>query len=165
MATTASTQATRTLDAQKVWYRATLYDPDGAFHSAEEAAGMLGVPLHAMYKTLVVQREGDARAKPIIVMIPADSELDLKALAKAAGAKKLRMAPQREAERLTGMHAGGISALGLQRPASFEILIDERARTLETIHISAGVRGMEIELRTEDLVRLTNARYVPTTAA
>ena len=68
-------------------------------------------------------------------MVASDTELDLKLLAVSLGEKKLRMATQQEAERLTGMQVGGISVLGL-RGANFDVLIDERARDLETIHIS-----------------------------
>jgi Cys-tRNA(Pro)/Cys-tRNA(Cys) deacylase len=112
-----------------------------------------------VYKTLIVMREGDPRAKPLMVMLPSTDQLDLKMLARATGDKKLRMATQREAERLTGMQVGGISALAV-RKQGFEILIDERARALEEIHVSAGVRGVELALRVDDLVLVTGARYV-----
>jgi Cys-tRNA(Pro)/Cys-tRNA(Cys) deacylase len=154
------TRAMRLLDAKRIPYTATIYDEAGEFHSADEAARRLGVALSAMYKTLVVLREGQARARPLIVMVPSDSELDLKSLAASLGEKKLSMAPQREAERLTGMKAGGICVLGLARPAAFDVLIDERARDLETIHISAGERGIELALRTADLVAFSGAKYV-----
>lgn len=159
MPTTRKTNAMRLLDAKRIPYTATVYDESGAFHSAEEAAIMLGAPLSAMYKTLVVLREGQPRARPIIVMIPSDADLDLKLLAAAVGEKKLRMTTQREAEQLTGMQAGGISVLGLQG-RQFDVFLDERARDLETIHVSAGERGIEIALRTTDLVALSGAKYV-----
>ena len=69
------------------------------------------------------------------------------------------MATQREAERLTGLQAGGISALALL-DKGFDVLLDETARSLERIHISAGRRGTDIELRVDDLVALTSANYV-----
>lgn len=153
------TQAIRALEAKGIPHRATVYDETASFHTAEEAAALLGVALEAMYKTLVVLREAP-RARPIIVMVPSDSQLDLKLLAQAVGEKKLRMATQREAEQLTGMQAGGISVLGLKRLSAFDVCIDERARELETIHISAGERGVEIALKTADLVALSGARYV-----
>lgn len=159
---TRKSQAMRALDAKGIPYTATVYDTNAEFHSADEAAGILGVPLDAMYKTLVVLREG-VRSRPIIVMIPSDTQLDLKALAQSLDEKKLRMATQREAEQLTGMQAGGISVLGLKRPAAFDIYIDARASGLDTIHISAGERGIEIALKSTDLVRLTSAKYVATT--
>jgi Cys-tRNA(Pro)/Cys-tRNA(Cys) deacylase len=149
----------RLLEARGVPYTATIYDASAEFHSAEEATAILGVPPASMYKTLVVLRE-DARARPMIVMTPSNSQLDLKLLAQALKEKKLRMATQREAERLTGMQVGGISVLGLKRPAAFDVFIDERARDLETIHVSAGERGMEIALRVADLIVVSGAKYV-----
>lgn len=157
------TQAMRLLDAKRIPYTATEYDTAREFHSAEEAAAILGVQLEAMYKTLVVIRDGVTRARPLIVMTPSGAQLDLKALAEALGEKKLRMATQREAEQLTGMQVGGITVLGLRKPAAFDIYIDERARDLETIHISAGERGSEIALRTADLVQVSGAKYVRAT--
>jgi Cys-tRNA(Pro)/Cys-tRNA(Cys) deacylase len=157
------TQAMRLLDARRIPYTATVYDEAAEFHTAEDAANTLGVPLSVIYKTLVVLRDTTAKTKPLIVMIASDTELDLKVLATSLGEKKLRMATQREAERLTGMQVGGISVLGL-RGANFDVLIDERARELETIHVSAGERGIEIALRTADLVALSDARYVMASA-
>lgn len=149
----------RLLDAKRIPYTTTVYDVAGEFHTAEEAAAILSVPLSAMYKTLVVLRDTTAKARPLIVMVASDTELDLKLLAASLGEKKLRMASQKEAERLAGMQVGGISVLGL-RGTGFDVLIDERARELETIHISAGERGIEIALRTADLVAVSGARYV-----
>jgi Cys-tRNA(Pro)/Cys-tRNA(Cys) deacylase len=159
MAKASNTHAMRVLDARGVAYRATEYDSSGAFHSGDEAAALVGAAPEAVYKTLVVIREGDPRAKPLMVMAPSTGELDLKSLAKATGDKKLRMATQREAERLTGMQVGGISALALKKP-SFEILIDDRARELDEIHVSAGVRGIEVALAVHDLIAVTGARFV-----
>ena len=65
------------------------------------------------------------------------------------------MAKQREAEDLTGMQVGGISALGLKQPARFEVLLDESARALDRIHISAGARGVDLELAVADLLAAT----------
>jgi len=159
----AKTHAMRVLDARGIAYRTVVYDASGAFHSGAEAAALLDAPAHAVYKTLVVLREAAGTARPIMVMVPSDRELDLKLLAAATGDKKLRMATQREAERLTGMQAGGISALALKRP-SFDVLIDERAHDLDRVHVSAGVRGTDIELAVGDLVSVTVARYVRATA-
>lgn len=158
------TQAMRALDARGINYSVTEYDDSGAFHTGEEAAALVGAPPEAVYKTLVVLRDSDPRGKPILVMIPVAEQLDLKLLARSVSAKSLRMATQREAEKLTGMQAGGISALALQRPAAFEVLIDESAVLLERIHVSAGARGLDIELAVEDLVAVTGARYVAATS-
>jgi Cys-tRNA(Pro)/Cys-tRNA(Cys) deacylase len=155
------TQAMRRLDAAAVPYRAIVYDETGAFHSAEKAAALIGAPPDAVLKTLVLVRD-PARTRPLLVLAPSNVELDLKALARHIGEKRLRMATRRESEALTGMQAGGISALGL-RPGSFDVYIDERALALERMYVSAGARGIELELRPADFVRLTNARPVSLT--
>jgi Cys-tRNA(Pro)/Cys-tRNA(Cys) deacylase len=156
------TQAMRALDAQGVAYRALEYDTSGGFHSGEEAAALVGAPPETVYKTLVVLRENDHRARPLLVMLPVAEHLDLKALAQGLGEKKLRMASQKEAERITGMQVGGISALGIQRRERFEVLIDEQAQRLERVHVSAGVRGTDLELAVDDLVGVTGALFVRT---
>ena len=153
------THATRLLDSKRVPYRITEYDPSGEFHTGEEAAALVGAPPEAVYKTLVVLRDAPQPGKPMMVMVAVALQLDLKLLADALGEKRLRMATQKEAEKLTGMQVGGISALALQRPG-FTILIDERAQTLERVHISAGARGMDIEVAVSDLVAITGARFV-----
>ncbi len=154
------THAMRVLEARGVPYEAETYDASGEFHSADEAAALLGVEASTVYKTLVVLRADGSRGKPMLVMAPAASQVDLKLLAKSIGAKSVRMATQREAEQLTGMQAGGISALGLKQPARFEALIDDAARGIETIHVSAGARGIDLGMRVEDLVAVTGARFV-----
>jgi Cys-tRNA(Pro)/Cys-tRNA(Cys) deacylase len=163
MAKSEKTHAMRVLEAKGVPYRATVYDASGAFHTGEEAAELVGAPAERVYKTLVVLREGTPGARPIMVMVRVDAETDLKLLAKATGDKKLRMATQREAEQLTGMRVGGISALAPRRPV-FEVLLDEAARSLEHIHVSAGARGIDLELSVSDLVAMTRARFARVTA-
>jgi Cys-tRNA(Pro)/Cys-tRNA(Cys) deacylase len=154
------TQATRALEARGIEYRGVEYDSSGAFHTGEEAAALVGAPAGSVYKTLVVLREGEARARPLLVMVAVDCEVDLKLLAGEVGAKKLRMASQKEAERLTGMQVGGISALGLQKPERFEVLIDAAAKSLDRVHVSAGARGIDLELKVKDLMDVTGARMV-----
>lgn len=157
------TNAMRLLDAQKIQYHVTVYDDAGEFHSADEAAALIGAPVEHVYKTLVVLRESSLpRAKPMLVMIASHREVDLRLLAKSIGEKKLRMATKKEAEQLTGAQIGGISALA-QLNKGFEILLDKPARALETIHVSGGVRGVDIQLRVEDLIRVTKGKIVEAT--
>ena len=118
----------------------------------------LGAPVESVYKTLVVIRE-TPRTKPLLVMVAANKEIDLRALAKSMGEKKLRMATQKEAEQLTGLQVGGISALALLNKG-FEICIDRPALDLGDIHISGGTRGLDIKLAVKDLIALTSARTV-----
>ena len=152
------TQAMRALDARRIRYIAVTYDADAAFHSAADAALLLGVPPHTVYKTLVVLTD-EHGAKPVLVMIAATRELDLKRIATQVSAKKLRMATRREAEQLTGMEAGGISALAA-RPGRFEVYLDEHARELDVVHVSAGVRGVDLAMAVPDLLAATGARFV-----
>ncbi len=154
----------RLLDSRKIQYVARTYDDSGEFHSATDAAQLLGVPFESVYKTLVVLREPPKSGKPILVMVPAALEVDLKLLSKSLGEKKLRMATQKEAESLTGLQVGGISALALIN-RRMQICIDETATALDHIHISAGQRGVDLELGVKDLIELTRARVVHATSA
>jgi len=158
------TNAMRVLEARKIPYEIFVYDAAGEFHSAAEAPALLGAPVEAVYKTLVVLNEDacGSRKKPLLVMIASDREIDLRVLAKSVGAKKLRMATKKEAERLTGAQIGGISALA-QLNKGFEILLDETANTLEWIHVSGGARGVDLKLRVADLVRVTRAQWIAAT--
>lgn len=142
-------------------HRVRVYDAEGAFHSADEAAALLGVPGASVLKTLVVLRDAPGRAKPLLVLVPSDRELDLKRLARAVGEKRLRMASRREAEQLTGLKVGGITALAV-RSGAFEVLVDASARTWERVHVSAGVRGVDLELAVGDLLAVTGGRLVVT---
>ncbi len=153
----------RLLESRKIPFVAKTYDASGEFHSATEAAQWLGVSPDCVYKTLVVLREPPQKGKPILIMVASDRELDLKLLAKSLGEKKLRMATQREAESLTGLQVGGISALALLN-RGFEICIDESARGLDQIHISAGRRGIDLRLAVKDLIDVTRAQVVRATS-
>ena len=151
------TNAMRLLDAQQVDYQVLTFSPD--IHSATGVAETLGLDPASVYKTLVVQR---APGKPLLVMIAGHREVDLKALAAAVGEKKLSMATHREAEELTGLQVGGISALMLLNQG-FEVCIDRAAQVLDEVVVSAGQRGVNLRLRVADLVRVTGARWVDAT--
>jgi Cys-tRNA(Pro)/Cys-tRNA(Cys) deacylase len=142
----------RLLDQQKVDY--TVHEFPDTLHSADGVADYLGLPPEMVYKTLVVL---PPRGKPLLVMVAGNRELDLKKLAKAIGAKKVQMAAKKEAERLTELQTGGISALALLHK-SFTVYIDRPARELERILVSAGQRGINLELPVQDLIRITKAR-------
>ena len=163
------TNAQRFLESRYIQYESKVYDEAGEFHSAEEAARLIGEPLESVYKTLVVMRES-ARAQSVstrrdpvlLVMVAADREIDLRLLARSLGEKKLRMATQREAEQLTGLKVGGISALALMDRGS-DVCIDRPALMFDQIHISGGTRGLDVRLRVADLIRVTRARVVEAT--
>jgi Cys-tRNA(Pro)/Cys-tRNA(Cys) deacylase len=157
-ATEFKNNVTRLLDSKGVVYRVHTYDYDAGVHSAVEVANAIGLPADRVFKTLVALADEPAR-KPMLVVIPGPATLDLRAFAKAVGAKKVRMAAHDEAERLTGLQTGGISPLALIN-RGFQIYLDERAKAFTTIAVSAGQRGVNLELPVTDLVRLTKARWI-----
>ena len=143
------------LEGKKVVYEA--YSYPASLRDAQEVAAAVGWPAGQVFKTLVVPRPQPG--KPMLVMIAADRQLDLKKLAKVVGEKKLKMATQREAERLTGLQVGGISPLALLN-RGFDIYLDDSAQEYEWIIISAGQRGLQIELAVSDLVGVSGASVV-----
>lgn len=147
------TNVTRMLDARKIPY--TAYELPNEKIGALEAAQYLGVSPSLVYKTIVITRE--SKGKPILAVIPGPNEVELKALAKALGEKKVLLPTEREAEKLTGLQAGGISPLALLQ-RGFQTVIDESAQEHPEIYISGGQRGLNIRLPVEALVSLTNAR-------
>lgn len=153
---TEKTQAMRLLDGKKLPYKTLAYPDD--LRDAEVIASMLTLPAEQVFKTLVVLPPEPGK-KPILAMIAADCQLDLKKLAAAVGAKKLKMATHREAEELTGLQVGGISPLALLNKG-FAVTIDSTVTGLEQVCISAGRRGLQIQLAPRDLLKLTNARPV-----
>lgn len=151
------TLAMRLLEGKKVIYEAIPYD--ASERDAEKIALQLAVPPEQVFKTLVVAapKDGRSSSKPMLAIIPANRQLDLKKLAKFVGAKKLKMATHQEAEAMTGLQVGGISPLALIGKG-FAIYLDERAETQPRIFVSAGERGTQIKLAPKDLRQLTGAR-------
>jgi len=150
------TNTMRFLDAHQVSYEVNTFSPD--IHSAAEAATAMGRELATVYKTLVVER---LRGKPLLVMLASEKQVDLGILATSVGEKKLRLASHRDAETLTGLRVGGISALALLNKG-FDIYIDRAAQNLDRVTISAGQRGLNLSLAVSDLVRVTGAKWVET---
>ena len=118
-----------------------------------EAAQKLGLSAGQVFKTLVVQSESGRLA---VGLVPVDARLDLKKMARALGVKKLAMADAGLVQRSTGYVLGGVSPLGQKK--RLETVIDASAEALQTLFVSAGRRGLEIELAPADLQRLTGAR-------
>ena len=151
------TNAMRVLEARRVPYEVFTFSPE--IHSADGVAEVLGLPPDQVYKTLVVLRP---RGKPMLIMVAADKELDLKRVAQAVGEKKVHMALHREAEELTGLQVGGISALALLgRP--FDMFIDRPATERSHVLVSAGQRGVDLRVAVPDLIRVTRARVIEAT--
>ena len=132
------TQAMRALEGKRIPYDVLSYPDD--MRDAEEIAVHLNVEPEMVFKTLVVMPPESGK-KPLLVMVPANHQLDMKKLADVVGAKKLKMATHREAEQLTGLQVGGISAVALLGKP-FVIFIDRSAEELDRIIISAGKRGL-----------------------
>lgn len=125
---------------------------------AREVAKRLGLPLGQVFKTIVVVREG--RGKPILAVVPGDREVDLKALARAVGEKKVHLPTAREAERLTGLQAGGISPLALVG-RRFQVVFDDTVKQWEAIHLSGGERGLNLRVPVQALLTLLNPVVAP----
>ncbi len=139
-----------------IHYRVHAYTHEpGAASYGLEAAAQLGLPPAQVFKTLLVMLDGDPR-RLAVGIVPVASQLDLKAMAKACGAKKTGMAAPELAERSSGYLVGGISPLGQKRPLPTRL--DASALDLATLYVSAGRRGLEIELAPADLLRLTAGR-------
>lgn len=147
---------TRLLDSRKIHY--TAFETPAEKLGALETARLLGAPQEQVFKTIVVTRAG--KGKPILAVIPGPEEVDLKAVARAVGEKKVNLPTEREAERLTGLQAGGISPLALLNKG-FQVILDESAQAFNEIHISGGQRGLNIRLPVADLAALTNAHFSP----
>jgi Cys-tRNA(Pro)/Cys-tRNA(Cys) deacylase len=131
------------------------HDPASELSYGEEAARAMGVPPDRVFKTLVAEVDGALT----VAVVPVSASLDLKALAAAAGGKRAAMADPAAAERTTGYVRGGISPLG-QRKA-LPTVVDASAQGFDTVFVSAGKRGLELELSPQTLVALTSAVTAP----
>lgn len=120
----------------------------------EEAAAKLGIDSDRVFKTLVVAADGNSLA---VAVVPVSHQLDLKRFAKALGAKKAAMADKTDVERVTGYVLGGVSPLGQKK--RLLTLIDASAESLPTLFVSAGRRGLQLELAPGDLCALTRGRF------
>lgn len=156
----------RLLEGRGVPYQ-TIVFPE-TIHDALGVAEHAGLPPPMVYKTLVVQvvdaatGQPSRSAKPCLILVAADRTLDLKKIARGIGVKKVQMARQDEAERLTGLKVGGISALALLQ-RGFAVYIDEPGRALDEIAVSAGQRGLNLRLKVGDLLRVIGARWIDAT--
>ena len=131
------------------------YTHDPASESyGTEAAEKLGVPEARVFKTLVVSLDNKELA---VGVVPVSAMLSMKLMAKAAGAKKAAMADKTDVERATGYVLGGVSPLGQKK--RLKTIIDASANQFPTIYVSAGRRGLEIELNPEDLRKLVNGTF------
>ena len=128
---------------------------DDATGFGDEAAEALGVPKTRIFKTLAADVGGEL----VVAVVPVAQRLDLKALASAVGSKKAAMADPAAAARSSGYVVGGISAIGQRTP--LRTVIDQSATDFETIMVSAGKRGLQVELKPADLARVTGGKFAP----
>ena len=146
------TNAARLLDKLKIAYEIKEYPVDETDLSAANVAQKVGLPPGQVFKTLVAR--GD-KTGVIMGIVSGEAEIDLKALASASGNKKVEMVHLNEVLPLTGYIRGGVSPLGAKK--NYPVYLDRSALKQTIISISAGLRGMQIFLRPDDLVKATNA--------
>lgn len=151
---TVKTAAMQILERAGAPYEVRTYEEEAL--TAQEAALKLGMPLERVFKTLVVS--GD-RSGVLLACLPGSCELDLKALARVSGNKRAVLVPVAEIHRLTGYLRGGVSPAGSRRP--YPLVLDESATEHDQIAVSAGMRGMQLLLSPQDLLRVTGATLAP----
>jgi Cys-tRNA(Pro)/Cys-tRNA(Cys) deacylase len=154
------TNAARVLDRLGTRYELREYKVDPDDLSAETVATKVGLPPEQLFKTLVVR--GD-RNGICLAIIPANEELDLKALARQTGDRKIDMVPLKEVQAATGYIRGGVTALACKK--DYPVYVDELAQICDVISVSAGIRGLQILLDPEDYIRAVKARVVAITKA
>ena len=150
------TNAVRILERLGVPFELRAYEADPDDLAAETVARKVGLPPGQVFKTLVAR--GDKQGVCLAV-VPGNCELDPKALARATGDKKIDTVPLREVEPLTGYIRGGVTALACRKP--YPVYLDETAELFDVISISAGIRGLQILLSTDDYIRVVDAKVAP----
>jgi Cys-tRNA(Pro)/Cys-tRNA(Cys) deacylase len=149
------TNAARLLDQMGIRYELREYEVDPNDLAAETVAAKVGLPAKQVFKTLVAR--GD-RNGVCMAVIPGDHELDLKALAAAAGEKKIELVAVKELQTLTGYIRGGVTALAAKR--DYPVFVDETIELFDVISISAGMRGLQVLIAPADYLRATKAKVV-----
>lgn len=149
---TEKTNAARLLDKAGIEYNLIPYDFDENDLAAQHVAESLGQPIERVFKTLVLH--GD-RSSYIVCVIPGNGEVDLKALAKISGNKKVEMIPMKDLLGVTGYIRGGCSPIGMKK--KFPTYFHSTASSFSTIYISAGVRGLQIEINPQELMDFVGA--------
>jgi Cys-tRNA(Pro)/Cys-tRNA(Cys) deacylase len=146
------TNAVRLLDSLNIPYELREYEVDPDDLAAETVAGKIGLPADQIFKTLLAR--GD-RNGPAFAVIPGNTELDYKALAKLTGDRKVELVPLKEVLPLTGYIRGGVTVLGAKK--DYPVYADETIELWDVVSISAGVRGTQILIAPPDYLRVTNA--------
>lgn len=146
------TNAVRVLEESGVPFELRTYAVDPDDLSAETVATRIGMPAEQVFKTLVVK--GD-RNGVCLAVIPGNTELDLKALSRLTGDRRMELAPLKDVQPLTGYIRGGVTALAGKK--EYPVFIDETAILFDAISVSAGVRGTQIVLNPDDYIRIVRA--------
>lgn len=152
------TNAARILDQAGISYKLIPYEVDESDLSAVSVAQKVGMPPEQIFKTIVVR--GD-KTGILMACIPADQELNLKALAQLSGNKKVEVVHLKEVQPLTGYIRGGVSPIGAKK--KYPVFFDETIELVDGLSISAGMRGLQIFIAPEDLLRVTEAKTGPIT--
>jgi Cys-tRNA(Pro)/Cys-tRNA(Cys) deacylase len=150
------TNSVRLLERLGINFELRQYEVDPEDLSAETVARKVGMPPEQVFKTLVAR--GDKHGVCLAV-VPGNCELDLKALARATGYKKVDTLPLKEVEPLTGYIRGGVTALACKK--DYPVYLDETAQLFDVISISAGLRGLQVLLAPDDYIRVTDAKVAP----
>ena len=145
------TNAVRLLDTLGIRYELREYEVDPAALDAETVARKIGLRPEQVFKTLVARGE---RNGICLAVVPANMELDEKALARLAGDRKTELVPLKEVQPLTGYVRGGVTALACKR--KYPVFVDDTVELFDAISVSAGVRGMQIVLRPSDYLAAVN---------
>lgn len=154
MAKPVKTNVLRHLDALKIPYETRVYDVSDENFDGRLVSAKVGLPAEMIYKTLVLT--GD-KLPHLVCILPVEKELDLKAVARAAGCKSVAMLPQKDLLPLTGFLRGGCSPIGMKK--AFPTFIQQDAQHLERISVSAGVRGCQVILAVDALMRCVHGSY------
>ena len=150
------TNAARQLDRLGIQYELRDYEVDPEHLEAELVADKIGLPYEKVFKTLLIR--GDVNGLCMAV-IPANTEVDFKALAQATGDRKVHMVPLKEVQPLTGYIRGGVTALACKK--AYPVYIDASAEQQDVISVSAGVRGTQILLKPGDYIKAVSATSAP----
>ena len=145
------TNAARLLDSMKIEYELRSYEVDPEDLSAETVARKVGLPLEQVFKTLVAR--GD-RHGVCFAFVPGNCQLDLKAIAKLTGDRKVEPVTLKEVQPLTGYIRGGVTVLGAKK--AYPVYVDETIELFDVVSISAGLRGLQIFITPADYLRATN---------
>ncbi len=152
MAKAVKTNVLRHLDAAKIPYETREYAVVEEHFDGKIISGLTGLDPDMVYKTLVLC---DDKQGHLVCVIPVEDELDLKKVARASGHKSVSMLPMKDLLPLTGYVRGGCSPIGMKKP--FPTFLQKDAADLETVSVSAGVRGCQVIMKPDDLIRLTKA--------